>query len=203
MTASPRITLMTAVIAVAVLAGCQAVDPGPSTAGSSVPSSFDAASLEPTLKPTPEPTASVAAGCVNPPDILDLIAPERSQAVDPVTCYGDAPLTFDAQWVNPGIADCPTAPEPAWLACSGYTLRAVGETGKVGVPELFVAIHPSLTTLPDAGSNIRVTGHFDDPAAQDCHDTFALPDASPEPVEVIVARCQRQLVITALEELQP
>ena len=193
MTPIPRIMAVIAVCATAAVTGCQLSSTGPSTGDiSSSPSASNAAS---------QSSSALPAGCVTPPvDFADLVEIQRSEVVDPVACYGTAPLTFDAQWLNPGIADCPTAPEPAWLACSGYTLRAVGETGKVGVPELFVAIDPSITAFPGAGSTVRVTGHFDDPAAQTCHDTFALPDASPEPIEALVARCQRQLVITALEE---
>ena len=197
MTAIPRITAATAVIAIALLTGCQPGSSEPETGDNSPSASVsNAASLE--------PSASLAAGCVSPPvDILDLIEVQQSQELDPVACYGDEPLVFDAQWLNPGIADCPTAPEPAWLACSGYALQAVGETGKVGVPQLSVAIDPSITTFPEGRTSVQVTGHFDDPAAQTCRDTFMLPDASAEPAEQIIERCGRQFVITALEQQEP
>ncbi|HEX6473648.1 MAG TPA: hypothetical protein VF114_01010 [Candidatus Limnocylindria bacterium] len=203
MTAISRTTAATAVIAIALLASCQLGGAGPSTGDASPSASFmDAGSLEPTV--SSEPSASLPAGCVNPPnDILDLIEAQQSPEADVVACYGDEPITFDAQWMDPGIADCPTAPEPAWLACAPHFLRPVGATGKVGVPELGVAVDPSITSFPEAGTTVRVTGHFDDARAETCHDTFVLPDASPEPAEQIIERCTRAFVITALEEPAP
>ena len=191
MTPIQRVMAAIAVGAITLVTGCQLGSTGPSTGEtSSSPSASNAAS---------QSSSALPAGCVTPPvDFGDMVGVQQSEIVDPVACYCAAPLTFDAQWLNPGIADCPTAPEPAWLACSGYSLRAVGETGKVGVPELFVAIDPSITAFPDAGTTVRVTGHFDDPAAQTCHDTFALPDASPEPAETVIARCERQFVVTGV-----
>jgi hypothetical protein len=107
-------------------------------------------------------------------------------------------LTFDATWLGGGEADCPTAPEPAWLACSPFSLRAPGDTRKVGSPELIVAIHPS-ASLPmafDPYAQVRVTGHFDDPAAQTCRETQVGDAASLAPAAETIERCRRAFVVT-------
>jgi hypothetical protein len=168
-----------------------------------------APSTVPSAVPSPTPTASLPAGCVNPPTVTTLGDLLESQDLstdplgDPVACYGSAPLTFDAAWWGRGEVDCPTAPEPAWLACSAYSLRPFGDTRKFA-PELFVAVPPSVrASLPKQLSNIRVTGHFDDPAAQTCRETNQ-PDAqSLAPVAVIVEGCRRTFVVTQVMPLQP
>lgn len=195
-----RVAAVTAVIAVFLLIGFQPINLVPNV-GQATPSPSASDSPIPTATATPEPSPTLPAGCVNPPnDILDLIDAQQSPEADPVACYGNEPLEFDAQWMNPGIPGCPMAPEPAWLTCSGWFLRPVGATGKVGVPELGIAIDPSITTFPAAGTTVRVTGHFDDPRAQTCRNTAELPDSSPEPVEDVIERCRRAFVVTEITE---
>jgi hypothetical protein len=171
-----------------------------------------APSTVPSAVPSPTPTASLPAGCVNPPTVTTLGDLLESQDLstdplgDPVACYGNAPLTFDATWYGLGEVDCPTAPKPAWLACSAYSLRPVGDTRKLGAPELFVAVDPSVSLsvlLTESFPQIRVTGHFDDPAAQTCRETNQ-PDAqSLAPVAVMIERCRRTFVVTQVMPLQP
>ena len=129
--------------------------------------------------------------------------PQNEQS-DPVACYGNAPLTFDATWLGGGVADCPTAPEPAWLACSAFSLQPAGDARKVGAPQLFVAVDPSasLSVPSEPYPQVRVTGHFDDPAAQTCRATEPFPGVSPEPVSVMIENCRRQFVVTQVEPLQ-
>jgi hypothetical protein len=124
--------------------------------------------------------------------------------VDPVACYGDAPLTFDATWYGGGVADCPSAPEPAWLACSAFTLQAAGDTRKVGAPQLGVAVDPSasLSIPAEPYAQVRVTGHFDDPAAQTCRETQLVGGAETlAPAAEIIERCRRTLVVTEVVPL--
>jgi hypothetical protein len=184
-----------------------------STLPSAVPSptrtapTADARTPSPPTSPSHSPTP--LADCVNPPTVATLVDLLQSQDLstdplgDPLACYGSAPLTFDAVWRGGGEVDCPTAPEPAWLACSAYSLQAFGDTRKLA-PELFVAVPPSVrASLPKPFSNIRVTGHFDDPAAQTCRETNQ-PDAqSLAPVAVIVEGCRRAFVITKVVQLRP
>jgi hypothetical protein len=203
MTAIIRATAVTAVVAVALLVGIQLGNLSPNTSQGS-PTATPEATPSPTATPTasPEPSASLPTGCVNPPeDVSDLMEAQHADGADPATCYGSTPITVDARWTGPGVADCPSAPEPTWLACSPFSLQVVGETRKVGAPFLDVALDPSIGSFPTASVDVRVTGHFDDPAASTCRNTFALPDASPESDEVVVERCRQMFVITQIEEL--
>lgn len=193
-----RIVFITLIAAATAACGAGAPSTVPSTVPSAVPS------------PSPSPTPRLA-GCVNPPTVTTLADLLESQDLstdplgDPVACYGNAPLTFDATWYGLGEAHCPTAPEPAWLACSPYGLHPFGDTRKFA-PELFVAVPPSVSLsvlLTESFPQIRVTGHFDDPAAQTCRETNQ-PDAqSLAPVAVMIERCRRTFVVTQVMPLQP
>ena len=185
-----------------------------STVPSAVPSPTRAAPATDGRTPNPSTSPSYSstplAGCVNPPtDITTLIDLEgtgpQDPGGDPVACYGDAPLTFDATWLGGGEADCPAAPEPAWLACSAFSLQAPGDTRKVGPPALFVAIHPSASpSIPSKPyAQVRVTGHFDDPAAQTCRETQLGDAATLAPAADTIERCRRAFVITEVVPLQP
>ena len=187
-----RKTILSFAFSLAVV-GCTADGASPSGGGSS-------ASIPATA--SAEATASLPVGCTGEPlDIAALIASTQGDVGQPVACYGNAPLTFEANWVGGGVADCPTAPEPAWLACSAFSLRAAGDTRKVGAPQLFVAIDPAIGTTPDSGIDVVVTGHFDDPAAQTCHETGSMGDESPAPTSETIERCQGTFVITEVTPL--
>jgi hypothetical protein len=201
-----RAAVLTAVIAVAALIGFQisnlTQNLGPSPSPSEVPSSPSA---------TVSPSASLPPGCVNPPtDISTLIDMQSTgpldPGVDPVACYGDAPLSFDATWLGGGVADCPSAPEPAWLACSAFSLQAPGDTRKVGAPSLSVAVEPSasLSIPAEPYPQVRVTGHFDDPAAQTCRETQLGGGAETlAPAAETIGRCRRTFVVTEVVPLAP
>jgi hypothetical protein len=111
-------------------------------------------------------------------------------------------VTFEANWVGGGQADCPAAPEPAWLACSAFSLRAPGDTRKVGAPEWFVVADPAIGVLPDDGTDVVVTGHFNDPAAETCHETGSIPEESPALVAETIERCRNTLVLTRVTPTQ-
>ena len=181
---------------VALIAGCGMTNE-PST-----PS--DLATTPQSGTPSTEATANLPAACGSEPlDVAALIAFTQATVVTPpVTCFGDAPLTFEANWVGGGVADCPAAPEPAWLACSAFNLRAVGDTRKIGAAQLFVAVDPALTALPDPGTDVQVTGQFDHPAAQACHETGSMPGESPAPDAEMIELCRNYLVITDVAPLR-
>jgi hypothetical protein len=198
-----------AVILGAAVAAC-ATSPGSSQPQAAVPSGSpqvtnlpDGPSPVAAPLPTKVPTATLLTDCVTPStDIDTLIQMERTgpqePGSDPVACYGSARLTFDATWLGGGEADCPTAPEPAWLACSSYSLQAPGDTRKVGPPQLLVAIHPSanLSIPSEPFAQVRVTGHFDDPAAQTCRETQLGDAETLAPAADTIARCRRVFVVT-------
>jgi len=191
MAAATRVAALAAVIGLAAVVGLQFAnlflnvgEPSPS------PSEV--------VSPSPSASASLPAGCVGSSDV-QTISELIGLGGDPVACYGDAPLTFDAQLSGLGVVDCPMSPEPAWLACSTYSLQLVGETRKVGAPFLQVAVDPAsdVATRWEGGTNARVTGHYDDPAAQTCRETVLGGGAeSLAPVALTIEQCRRTLVIT-------
>lgn len=131
-----------------------------------------------TVPPTPS-DRTPSAECVNPPvDVLTL-----AYQSDPVACYGDAPLIVDAYLTQVGVIDGPCLDvEPAWLACGAWVeLDVVRKTATTPsntlayvsiFNPLFAAIDPTAGPGDQfMGSNVRVTGHFDDPAALNCRYT--------------------------------
>jgi hypothetical protein len=198
-----------ALILGAAVAGC-AGSPGLSQPQAAVPSGSPQVTNPPggpspvaAPSPTAVPNGRLPARCVNPPtdinSLIDVVGMgPQDPGGDPVACYGDAPLTFDATWLGGGEADCPPAPEPAWLACSPFVLQAPGDTRKVGPPMLFVAIDPSArpSIAFEPYAQVRVTGHFDDPAAQTCHETQVGDAETLAPAAETIERCRREFVVT-------
>ena len=203
-----------AMILAAAVAAC-ATSPGPAQSQAAVPSGSPPITSAPDVpssvaapSPTAVPNGTKPAACVDPPtDINTLIdmagSGPQDPGGDPVACYGAAPLTFDATWLGGGEADCPTAPEPAWLACSPFSLQAPGDTRKGGAPGLFVAIRPSasLSIPSEPYAHVRVTGHFEDPAARTCRETQLGDDETPAPAAETIERCRRVFVVTAVVAL--
>ena len=158
-----------------------------------------------------EPAATPSAECINPPrDVVTLI-----NQTDPVACYGDDPITVDAQVASPGAIDC-AAVVPAWFSCGAWVQlqpiaaqRAatgnvlVATSGRPGLPWMFSAIHPetALDALDIVGRQLRITGHFDDRAAQTCRETEAPFGGPTTPPEQVIADCQRLFVMTGFEQL--
>jgi hypothetical protein len=179
MAAATRVAALAAVIGLAAAVGLQLANLLPDIGPQPSPSEVST--------PSPSASASLPAGCVSSPDVQtlsDLIG----LGGDPVACYGDAPLTFDGEIIA-GVADCPGAVEPLWLSCPQTFLHLVGETRKVGAPGLTVAVDPaSGVSLGEPNTNVRVTGHFDDPAAQTCGE---------------IEPCRRVFVITEAAPLSP
>jgi len=162
-----------------------------------------------TLLPS-APARTPSAECINPPlDLLTLI-----NQTEPAACYGDVPITIDAEVVPIGAIDCaPIA--PAWMGCAAWVklqplaahARTTGfvlakTSGPPGLPWMFAAIHPefALTAQDIEGRQLRITGHFDDPAAQTCRQTELVFDEATLPPPDI-SSCRNLFVLTAFEEL--
>lgn len=145
------------------------------------------------------PSLTPAIGCVDsPPDVAVL-----SAQTDPAACFGSDPLTFDAS-LSGAAVDCPIVVEPTWLSCPPTLLQLVGETRKVGAPFLLVAFDPASPISGSGVTNARVTGHFDDPVAQMCHETERAPaiGGTPQPMAETIAQCRRTFVVTELVPLE-
>ena len=155
-------------------------------------------SPETSASPSSEAIASLPPGCVNPPaDITSIL-----DQADPLACYGSAPLTFAALLPSPGVASCPIVIEPAQFSCTGaiWSLQLPGETRKVEAPTLYVVVDPAASDAASelAGTDVLVTGHFDDPAAQDCHEVERTPavEGTPVPAAATIEWCRSQFVVT-------
>jgi hypothetical protein len=161
-----------------------------------------ACNTTPFSSPITSPATSLPADCVNPPpDIATL-----SEQADPVACYGNAPLTIDAYLTGPGVVDWMVMIEPAWLGnASAGSLQLVGETRKVGAPFVLVAVDPASGVSFDEhfDSNVRITGHYDDPAAQTCQETGRAFGETPGPPGEAIELCRRTFVVTELVPLEP
>lgn len=186
-----------------VLAGCAAaVSPSPSAPASPA--------LAPTVVPSPQASASPgvsvpsspsAAACVNPPPDIAVLADQA----DPVACYGNGPLTVDAHLVGPAQVDYVVMVAPAWLGEPSTYLEVIGETSKNG-PFLLAAVDPATaaSVSKHLDSNVRIAGHFDDPAAQICRETGRVPGmGTPEPAAGAIEHCRRTFVITDVVTLGP
>jgi hypothetical protein len=168
--------------------------------GGALPSASEMDKPSASATPDAVASASLPAGCVDTPDITALIDLQSTgplgPAADPVACYGKSPLTLDATFHSGYMGgDC----EPVWLACKRFRLQPPGDTREVGAPYLDVAVDPSASlSIPDEPfPQVRVTGHFDDPAARECLDTKASDAAeSPGPVAVSIESCRRTFVVT-------
>ena len=172
-----RVAALAAVIGLAVLVGLQFANLLPDV-GEESPS--------PTASVEASPSASLTAFCVGPPVDFEMLI-----RADPVACFGNASLTIDGEIIA-GVADCPITVEPVWLSCPQTFLGLIGETRKLGVPQLAVAIDPaSGLSLAGPNTNVRVTGHFDDPAAQSC----------PVTGSITIEHCRATFVVTEVVPL--
>jgi hypothetical protein len=175
--------------------------PTGSASPSGLPSSSQAASGSPSAVTLP--SLSPALGCLDsPPDVNVLY-----DQTDPAACFGNAPLTFDGILSAAGVVDCPGSHEPAWIYCpADGNVQALGETRKVGAPFLLVAVDPtggvSLSQY-SLGTNVRITGHFDDPAAQTCREVEPIPGESPRPASEMIQVCRQTFVVTQVVPLGP
>jgi len=182
------------------LVACSA-DPGSTSSPSARATAGDSVPSEPARTPSSE--------CINPPpDLLTLI-----NQTDPAACYGDAPITVVAEVIGFGAIDC-AGVEPAWFMCgawvglqpiaaqartTGFVLAATRGTNQA--PWMFAAIHPdtAVATQDIVGRQLRITGHFDDPAAQTCRETEAPFGGPSTPPDDVIASCRNLFAMTGFE----
>jgi hypothetical protein len=131
-------------------------------------------------------------------------------ARDAVACFGDTPMTFDA-WSG----DCHSClarrtwwgGQPPWLVDRARFLQLMPYEGfpdqgwsRVGVTAPGIAWDDALV-----GTWLRVTGHYDDPAAESCRTppTSVPPNRDPwspfngwEGPQLAIWRCQHTFVVT-------
>jgi hypothetical protein len=203
-------------VVVLMLVGCGSVVVSTFTeVATESPSAATPTASPPSPTPTAPPTPSdrtPSAECINPPaDVLTL-----AYQSDPVACYGDAALTVDAYLTGGGAIDGPCIyVEPAWFACGSWVdLVVVRKTATTpSIILAYVSIYsPFFATIDPAaepmdqfmGSNVRVTGHFDDPAALTCRYTAGSGWPTAEfTASDLISSCRGLFVITTIVPLGP
>ena len=127
----------------------------------------------------PEPTAD---GLMYRPGLLAL------------ACFGDQELTLDGTFGE--CYDGSSLETPSWLSrfCVLVPFDYVGEL----LPG-FVFYRTPGTMEPSAGQTVRVTGHYDHPAALTCEEQPQEGD-EPRPPEVVVLGCRALFVGTEITE---
>lgn len=116
-------------------------------------------------------------------------------------CYGNRTLRFTAWVRDPGVIGWvyPFGLKPAWFWSVDSLFVSVAAEPPPGVtPLVALAVPPELGDLQakHVGSWVRVTGHFDDPAAQACVPTGE-PGVGPTPAEA-VAICRSTFVVSSV-----
>jgi hypothetical protein len=148
------------------------------------------------------------------PDSFSADEPEAFyDAPELIACFGSDPIVLEGivdYWCCRGITLGTT--EPAWLA-GDYSEPAIarlrvseGEAASWG-PELHVNPESGVS-LGERGSVVRITGHFDDPAARTCRTTLSAEERELNPeiaaaasTEYAVFHCRLQFVVDAVERL--
>jgi hypothetical protein len=185
------------------LGGCTTPTVTPTATGATVPPGPSATPTTPARPATPAATTPSAAGCPETsPDFATFLEIVGRGIDEP--CHQDVDLTFDAYWNAPGTVDCTDRIEPAWLACpSDASVEAPveGATAPTGLRAfIVVAVDPESGIAVDRsfGTNVRLTGHFGDPAATTCRN-LTVP-SSPDDA---VRQCRNAFVVTRLVPASP
>jgi hypothetical protein len=138
-------------------------------------------------------------GCLNPPP--DLVTVVVLDAGARLSCFGASSLTFEAV-VFKAIMDCGVGPriDPAWFCLPGVFL-APPNAPLDGSQLIAVYWNPASGLKPTSfpgGQTLRITGHFDDPAALTCHLAGVPSSQVTEPPADVVLACRETFVVTAV-----
>jgi hypothetical protein len=128
-----------------------------------------------------------------------------------LACFGSEPITFRGWW--PEIPDdaglggaCAAQEEPSgWLLCQNINYDIVlADEGEdffgIGVR---VSTDPaSGVAMPERGTWVEVTGHYDDPAAQGCDEAANAAGDAEDPDALIVLICRTELVLESVEAVE-
>ena len=167
----------------------------------------------PSCEPAPSPNAGIGDGQI---EVTVAALWEAGQCGDSLAEFGDHDLVFDAHPWGLGAVDPCYSREPAWLSTCGNGFFLLppgsrsGDNPTLRPPLVLAVLHPELGVLEDMREDLypigepallRVTAHFDDPAAMECRfvdPEWHGPGPSPSPSDVI-DECRNTLVITAIE----
>jgi hypothetical protein len=112
-------------------------------------------------------------------------------------CFGERELALEG--FTDDCSDYFQNGDPKWLWTVHCTLTDI-PGGYVLGSGLSLYFPPGIEPLDEEPLRVRVTGHFDDPAASTC---VALPDPAGEPMppEIVRAECRARFVVTEVEHL--
>jgi hypothetical protein len=153
--------------------------------------------------PEPNPLLAVApdpTGAECPALPADLLEFSVADVAGVVSCHGDAPITLEGLSVRcDGCAWSPDGnPRPAWLMNPYTNVLYLTPVETDSGWQTMLTLGPSLTFDPAwTDQRLRVTGHYDDPAALTCHQ-----DVTADSVEwwtgqqSIITQCRQTFVVT-------
>ena len=138
----------------------------------------------------------VAPRCTDDEPTLELL--QSLTDWERLACYGDRSITIEGTY---GCGGCgglsPGTFEPEWLASPlNFDLMSVDAQERIG--PFAMRFSPDGPERPEAASILRVTGHFDDPAAVGC---IVAPGEPPVAIDGVVAElyCREQFVVDSYE----
>lgn len=139
-----------------------------------------------------------------PAEPLDATAIARLSRADRVGCFGGRDLTFRAWVVDPGEGYGGTCRNriPDWLQDCVLPVWLLRGTADNADPTgaLHALRRPDATgDLSGVGRWVRLTGHFDDPAAATCTDAISSGFVEDSvPVASLVRACRTEFVVTSM-----
>jgi hypothetical protein len=125
--------------------------------------------------------------------------------VKAATCYGSQSLTL--QGYSSGCGGCGGIPDalltPDWMAAAySYGAWYISPQNTATTPEstrLAVNLLPSAhLTTPGEGVPVTVTGHFNDPASQDCRIVPSRLGVELAPTSDAIGLCNRSFMVTSI-----
>jgi hypothetical protein len=145
-----------------------------------------------------EPT-DAAEACPEPPHTV--VSLSEMQYTFRLVCFDSDDMTFVAWWpeppdAGPGGSCAASETDVVWLVCQNTNPNLLGASPDEAGDRFSLSVDPdSGVTMPERGQWVEVTGHFDDPAAQDC-------GQAAESMEMdegeLVFNCRLQFVPTAV-----
>jgi hypothetical protein len=163
--------------------------------------SVDGLSWTPANAPMVPPPPQVPAGsCPAVPTLQQLV---DMGSVKAASCYGQKSLTVRAYSSDCGGCGGTGFPRhsPDWIASAGGASWYVSTTATTpGGPGIRMGVWPlpsAHLTPPKEGTQVELTGHFNDPVSPDCRIIPFVAGTELPPVSVAEAGCRQAFVVTS------
>ena len=190
-----------------VLIGCSSAGSSP-TPSISTTASAAADQATPAPASVPPPAAASASdpasagpssdGGSRPPDLATIVGLDPSARL---ACFGGSTITFEAT-VSKAISDCGIGPriEPAWFCLPGVFVDVPAPADGPGPLDVYWDPASGITPASfPTDRTVRITGHFDDPAAATCHVTSVPAGQSRATPDAVVLACRETFVVTGVK----